>query len=95
MRAYTYYGVRAYTPQGGGEAFFCCSQGGGEAFFGCSQGGGEPFFWPAGRRFYQREPRNKCNLPNGKGTLGVACYYFYSMLLLTQNSVKLAAYMYK
>ena len=51
--------------RGGCKVFLLASGGGGKAFFWCSQGGGQTFFLPAGRRFYKRQPRNKCNLPNG------------------------------
>ena len=51
--------------RGGGARFFCWLQGGeGQSIFLVQSGGGEPFFLPAGRRFYKRRPRNKCNLPS-------------------------------
>ena len=46
MRADSYYGVRTYTPQGGGRSIYLHPSGGGEAFFCCSQGGANLFFAP-------------------------------------------------
>ena len=49
----------------GGECFFVGFRGGGQSIFLVQSGGGQTFFFaPAGRRFYKRWPRNKCNLPN-------------------------------
>ena len=47
---------------GGGQGFLLASGKGAKHFFGAVRGDG-PFFLPAGCRFYKRQPRNKCNLP--------------------------------
>ena len=48
----------------GEHKVFLLAPGGEQSIFWCSQGGGKPFFLPAGRCFYKRRPRNKCNLPS-------------------------------